>query len=84
MDLELLAVGYEVDGRPRRDGGVPQPQRVRADANEPEEAAATAQRVLTLSADVASERTAERVRVVLARLAAYADPPEVRAVIDAS
>lgn len=57
-----------------------------ADANEPEEPAATAQRVLTLSADVASERTTERVRVrvVLARLAAYADLPEIRAVIDAA
>lgn len=55
-----------------------------ADANEPEEAAATAERVLTLSADVASERTAERVRVVLARLAEYADVPEVRAVLDSA
>ncbi|MEU3894933.1 helix-turn-helix transcriptional regulator [Streptomyces sp. NPDC045251] len=53
-----------------------------ADANEPEEAAATAERVISLSADVASERTAERVRVVLARLAEYADVPEVRAVLD--
>ncbi|GAA3616619.1 hypothetical protein GCM10023079_02580 [Streptomyces chitinivorans] len=48
-----------------------------ADANEPEEAAATAERVLTLSADVASERTAERSRVVLARLEEYRDVPEV-------
>ncbi|MGA5407248.1 hypothetical protein ACPCSC_08280 [Streptomyces lavendulocolor] len=55
-----------------------------ADANEPEEAAATAERVLSMSADVASERTAERVRVVLARLAEYADVPEVRAVLDAA
>ncbi|MFJ1930542.1 helix-turn-helix domain-containing protein [Streptomyces sp. NPDC088131] len=55
-----------------------------ADANEPEEAAATAERVLTLSADVASERTAERVRVVLTRLAEYADVPEVRAVLDSA
>lgn len=53
-----------------------------ADANEPEEAAATAARVMNLSADVASERTAERVRVVLARLAEYAEVPEVRAVLD--
>lgn len=53
-----------------------------ADANEPEEAAVTAERVFSLSADVASERTAERVRVVLARLAEYADVPEVRAVLD--
>ncbi|MFF7492678.1 helix-turn-helix transcriptional regulator [Streptomyces rubiginosohelvolus] len=55
-----------------------------ADANEPEEAAATAERVLTLSADVASERTAERARVVLARLSEYADVPEVRAVLDSA
>ncbi|MFG3025812.1 helix-turn-helix transcriptional regulator [Streptomyces sp. NPDC048254] len=55
-----------------------------ADANEPEEAAATAERMLTLSADIASERTAERGRVVLARLAEYADVPEVRAVLDSA
>ncbi|WP_329394814.1 helix-turn-helix domain-containing protein [Streptomyces melanogenes] len=53
-----------------------------ADANEPEEAAATANRVLALSADVASERTAERGRVVLARLEGFRDVPEVRAVLD--
>ncbi|MFF3911316.1 hypothetical protein ACFYZJ_36460 [Streptomyces sp. NPDC001848] len=53
-----------------------------ADANEPEEAAATAQRVMTLSADVASERTAERVKVVLRRLEEYRDVPEVREVLD--
>ncbi|WP_369375153.1 helix-turn-helix transcriptional regulator [Streptomyces sp. cg36] len=53
-----------------------------ADANEPEEAAATAERVISLSVDVASERTAERVRVVLARLAEYDDVPEVRAVLN--
>ncbi|MFI9252469.1 helix-turn-helix transcriptional regulator [Streptomyces sp. NPDC053069] len=55
-----------------------------ADANEPEEAAATAQRMLTLSADLSSERTAERGRVVLARLAEYADVPEVRVVLDSA
>ncbi len=55
-----------------------------ADANEPEEAAATAERVISLSADVASERTAERARVVLARLAEYAEVPEVRAVLDSA
>ncbi|QWQ42293.1 helix-turn-helix domain-containing protein [Streptomyces sp. YPW6] len=55
-----------------------------ADANEPEEAAATAERVIDLSRDVASERTAERVRVVLARLAEYAEVPEVRAVLDSA
>ncbi|GAA2663778.1 hypothetical protein GCM10010307_84470 [Streptomyces vastus] len=53
-----------------------------ADANEPEEAAATAKRVISLSADVASERTAERVRVILHRLEEYRDVPEVREVLD--
>ncbi|MCX4904597.1 helix-turn-helix transcriptional regulator [Streptomyces sp. NBC_00878] len=53
-----------------------------ADANEPEEAAATAKRVISLSADVASERTAERVKVVLHRLEEYRDVPEVREILD--
>ncbi|MZE77893.1 helix-turn-helix domain-containing protein [Streptomyces sp. SID5475] len=53
-----------------------------ADANEPEEAAATAQRVMTLSADVASERTAERVRIIRNRLEEYRGVPEVREVLD--
>ncbi|MFD5429515.1 helix-turn-helix transcriptional regulator [Streptomyces sp. NPDC127084] len=53
-----------------------------ADANEPEEAAATAERVISLSAEVASERTAERVRVILHKLDEYKDVPEVRAVLD--
>ncbi|MEV5595010.1 helix-turn-helix domain-containing protein [Streptomyces sp. NPDC052496] len=53
-----------------------------ADANEPEEAAATAERVVTLSAAVTSDRTAERVRIVLGRLAGFRDVPEVRAVLD--
>ncbi|MCG0287521.1 helix-turn-helix transcriptional regulator [Streptomyces sp. PSAA01] len=48
-----------------------------ADANEPEEAAAVAERVITLAADISSERTAERVRVILARLRKYAKVPEV-------
>ncbi|MET8243545.1 helix-turn-helix transcriptional regulator [Streptomyces sp. NPDC005202] len=52
-----------------------------ADANEPEEAAATAVRMFELSADVASDRTSERGRVVLSRLAEYDDVPEVRAVL---
>jgi transcriptional regulator with XRE-family HTH domain len=52
------------------------------DANEPEEAAATAARVLDLSADVASERTAERSRVVLAKLEAFRDVPEAREVLE--
>ncbi|MEV7197146.1 helix-turn-helix transcriptional regulator [Streptomyces sp. NPDC093510] len=52
-----------------------------ADANEPEEAAATALRMFDLSADVASDRTSERARVVIARLADFDDIPEVRAVL---
>ncbi len=52
-----------------------------ADANEPEAAAETAERVITLSADVASERTAERVRVVLDRLEAFSEIPEVASLI---
>lgn len=48
-----------------------------ADANEPEQAAENAQRMLRISADVASERTAERARVVLRRLEAFFDLPEV-------
>lgn len=52
------------------------------DANEPEEAAATAQRVITLSSDVASERTAERVKVMLHRLEDFRNVPEVREVLN--
>ncbi|MGW0987910.1 helix-turn-helix transcriptional regulator [Streptomyces sp. NPDC002486] len=52
-----------------------------ADANEPEEAAAVAERVITLASDIPSERTAERVRVVLARLQEYAEVPEVAALL---
>jgi hypothetical protein len=52
-----------------------------ADANEPEESAAVAERVIRIAADVASERTAERVRVVLARLQEYDDVPEVAALL---
>ncbi|WP_369205619.1 helix-turn-helix transcriptional regulator [Streptomyces sp. PU-14G] len=48
-----------------------------ADANEPEAAAETAERVISLSSEVSSERTAERVRVVLTSLRRYADVPEV-------
>ncbi|MFI9346003.1 helix-turn-helix transcriptional regulator [Streptomyces sp. NPDC052773] len=53
-----------------------------ADANEPEEAGATAERVVTLSAGITSERTADRARVVLDRLTEYGDVPEVRALLD--
>lgn len=52
-----------------------------ADANEPEEAAVVAERVISISADVASERTAERVRVVLGRLREFADVPEVASLL---
>lgn len=52
-----------------------------ADANEPEEAAAVADRVITLAADIPSERTAERVRVILRRLQDFADVPEVAALL---
>ncbi|MGW0274441.1 helix-turn-helix transcriptional regulator [Streptomyces sp. NPDC003006] len=52
-----------------------------ADANEPEEAAAVAERVISISADVASERTADRMRVVLTRLSAFADVPEVASLL---
>ena len=55
-----------------------------ADANEPEEAAATAGRMLALSADVASARTADRSRVVLSRLAEFQDVPQVSALLDAA
>ncbi|MER0445304.1 transcriptional regulator [Streptomyces sp. Edi4] len=47
-----------------------------ADANEPEAAAETTSRMLTLGQS-GSERTAERTRVVLARLRAFRDVPEV-------
>ncbi|MFE0679940.1 hypothetical protein ACFW17_03970 [Streptomyces sp. NPDC058961] len=53
-----------------------------SDANEPEEAATVAERVISLSADVASERTAERVRIVLTRLEEFRDVPDVRALLD--
>ncbi|AYG81835.1 55.5 kDa and 49.5 kDa sporulation proteins [Streptomyces hundungensis] len=53
-----------------------------SDANEPEEAVTVAERVMSLSADVASERTAERVRIVLARLEEFHDIPDVRALLD--
>ncbi|WP_344012748.1 transcriptional regulator, partial [Streptomyces thermospinosisporus] len=52
-----------------------------ADANEPEEAAAVAERVISLGADTPSERVAERVRVILSRLQEYADVPEVSALL---
>ncbi|MFD7565800.1 helix-turn-helix transcriptional regulator [Streptomyces tendae] len=53
-----------------------------ADGGEPEESAAVAERVIQLSTDTASERVAERVRVILQRLQGYADVPEVAALLD--
>ncbi|MFI7100175.1 helix-turn-helix domain-containing protein [Streptomyces sp. NPDC050161] len=52
-----------------------------ADANEPEEAAATARRMLKLGTGGASERTAARGRVVLERLTPFAKMPEVAALL---
>ncbi|WP_432063894.1 helix-turn-helix transcriptional regulator [Streptomyces sp. C10-9-1] len=48
-----------------------------ADANEPEGAAATADRMIRMSADVASDRTDGRAQVVLKRLTDFRDVPEV-------
>lgn len=49
-----------------------------ADANEPEEAARTASRMLDISADLTSNRTIQRARIVLKRLKPHADIPEVQ------
>ncbi|GAA1949971.1 helix-turn-helix domain-containing protein [Kitasatospora viridis] len=51
-----------------------------ADANEPEQAAEQARNVI--AGGVASERIAERSRVLLHRLGAFAEVPEVRALLD--
>lgn len=51
------------------------------DANEPEEAAKAARRMLDLATDFASDRTARRARVVLSKLEPYRDVPEVREVL---
>ena len=48
------------------------------DANEPEEAAQAAERMLNLSADVASDRTTQRAKIVRSRLETYRDLPQVR------
>ncbi|WP_026124324.1 helix-turn-helix transcriptional regulator [Nocardiopsis baichengensis] len=55
-----------------------------ADANEPEAAAETAARVLALSSEVSSDRTVQRSRVVLQRLAEYTDVPQVRRLLDSA
>ncbi|MGW5034712.1 helix-turn-helix transcriptional regulator [Streptomyces nigra] len=52
-----------------------------ADGGEPEESAAVAERVIDLATDIPSERTSERVRVILRRLQEYADVPEVSALL---
>ncbi|MFE9251335.1 helix-turn-helix domain-containing protein [Streptomyces sp. NPDC007088] len=52
-----------------------------ADANEPEQAAEEARRVINTSGDLSSERTAERARTVLHRLKEYQDVPEAREVL---
>ncbi|MFI0163456.1 hypothetical protein [Streptomyces sp. NPDC017095] len=52
-----------------------------ADANEPEQAAEEARRVIGTSRDLASERAAERARTVLQRLKEYEDAPEAREVL---
>ncbi|MDT0430998.1 hypothetical protein [Streptomyces salyersiae] len=52
-----------------------------ADANEPEQAAEEARRVIDTSGDLSSERTAERARTVLHRLQEYEDVPEAREVL---
>ncbi|MYQ98702.1 transcriptional regulator, partial [Streptomyces sp. SID6139] len=52
-----------------------------ADANEPEQAAEEARRVIDSSGDLSSERTAERALTVLHRLKEYEDVPEAREVL---
>lgn len=52
-----------------------------ADANEPEQAAEEALRVIELSGDLTSDRTAVRTRAVLERLKPFGEVPEVRAVL---
>ncbi|NJQ02965.1 helix-turn-helix domain-containing protein [Streptomyces zingiberis] len=52
-----------------------------ADANEPEEAATVAERVIELGSDTPSERVAERTRVILNRLQDFREVPEVGAIL---
>ncbi|WP_308164883.1 transcriptional regulator, partial [Nonomuraea sediminis] len=52
------------------------------DAGEPEEAAAAAHRMLDLSADLPSARTAARTRDVIARLAVHRAVPEVASLLE--
>ncbi|MEW2573225.1 hypothetical protein [Streptomyces sp. NPDC047070] len=52
-----------------------------ADANEPEEAAAVAERVISLGSDTSSKRVMERLRVILGRSRDFADVPAVAALL---
>lgn len=52
-----------------------------ADANEPEQAAEEARRVIDTSGDLSSERTAQRARTVLHRLKEHENVPEAREVL---
>ncbi len=52
-----------------------------ADANEPERAAEEARRVISASADMTSDRTVSRARVVLQRLGDFEKVPEVRGLL---
>jgi len=53
-----------------------------ADANEPEAAAGTAERMITVSGDVPSDRLTTRTRTVLDRLRPFTTTPEVRDLLD--
>ncbi|MFX4291603.1 helix-turn-helix domain-containing protein [Streptomyces bohaiensis] len=52
------------------------------DANEPEEAAEVARRVIDISQCIASDRTSGRVRVILHHLLPFANVPEVAALLE--
>ncbi|WP_329134343.1 helix-turn-helix domain-containing protein [Streptomyces sp. NBC_01476] len=53
-----------------------------ADANEPEQAAQETRRIIELSGDLTSDRTAERTRVVLERLGEHDEVSEVRELLN--
>lgn len=55
-----------------------------ADADEPEEVANAASRMLDMSADLTGDRTTRRARLVLVRLKSYADVPQVRELLTRS
>jgi hypothetical protein len=54
-----------------------------ADANEPEQAAREAQRIIELTGELSSERATDRTRTVLHRLMEYDEVPEVHDVLTA-